>query len=154
MQVVMRRGAFYSPKKWGSNCPSAPLPSLTPLRQISKEINFFGISGYRETNQSQGGILSKGFYLAKIIQPCSHQALSVITVTSGNRVKEVQYVFESLTLFLICISDCGKQAKDRFGSSGISLSTGPESSIFKVRFIVKCKNCIYVFSNFVCKMIF
>ena len=43
-----------------------------------------------------------------------------------------------LSLFLsLSFSDCGKQERERVGSSGVGLSTGPEASILKVNFILK-----------------
>ena len=41
-----------------------------------------------------------------------------------------------LYLFL-SFSDCGKQERERVGSSGVGLSTGAEASILKVTFILK-----------------
>ena len=41
-----------------------------------------------------------------------------------------------LSLFF---SDCGKQERERVGSSGVGLSTGAEASILKV----KCESAIF-----------
>ena len=39
--------------------------------------------------------------------------------------------------FSSSLSDCGKQERERVGSSGVGHSTGAESSILKVRLIFK-----------------